>query len=163
MGLAVSFFKDLKPIQPSKNFRKMIGCECSLINLKDTKSTKLLKCWAHDEFNEHNDREGWHEAKFVGRLDTDYIGYGMFRRALCMKLFQKPIQYIWNKPDKYKDKPFYYLLNFADNEGTISGRAFQKLKEDFRSRDFIFEEQWMTALYAGWKEYMLNSDALQLH
>jgi hypothetical protein len=63
---------------------------------------------------------------------------------------------VWANPDLFMDKPFYEIINFADNEGTIGPEAARDLAEDFRNfhaqareipDSYFIElyETWMTA------------------
>ena len=92
-----------------------------------------------------------------------YGSYGQFRRELCEKVLKCTINHVWNNPYYYKGKPFYYLINFADNEGTISGKAFDKLKKDFENHDLTFDSDWMNEKYKLWKDSVLQAEAVTLH
>jgi hypothetical protein len=40
---------------------------------------------------------------------------------------------VWGNPDQYEGKPFYELVHFADNEGSIGPVTSAKLAHDFQS------------------------------
>lgn len=60
-----------------------------------------------------------------------YGGYGEWRRDLCKIMLNVDPQVVWDNPDSYRDEPFYELIRFADNEGTIGPKAAARLAEDF--------------------------------
>jgi hypothetical protein len=75
-----------------------------------------------------------------------YSGYGNFRSLLCYGMHGITISEFWEKSEAYKDKPFYELLNFADNEGTIGSEAAADLAVDFvENREQLVPhlEDWM--------------------
>jgi len=88
-----------------------------------------------------------------------YSGYGRFREALAELMGHTPSDY-WNDVDE--DEPFYELINFADNEGTIGPEAAADLLEDFRKHRDLFIEGWpdFTEVYDDWIiAFELASDA----
>lgn len=57
--------------------------------------------------------------------------------------------------------PFYFLLNFTDNEGIISGVTFKKLQEDFLAHpDQDLGEEWLNEQYELWKQFIVKSDCI---
>jgi len=52
------------------------------------------------------------------------------RHCASPRSTSKP-QAVWENPDRYVDAPFYELIHFADNEGTIGGEAAADLARDF--------------------------------
>lgn len=60
-----------------------------------------------------------------------YSGYGQFRRALSTAALGVEPEAVWADPDAYADLPFFELVNFADNEGTIGPEAAADLAGDF--------------------------------
>lgn len=161
MGLDVSFYTNLQWIEEQEIIEYCYENECGEF-YKKYENGEIVKLWAYKGFEEHNDKEGWYYSEYIDGFNAgSYGGYGMFRRELCDHFLKCVINHVWNNPYYYKDKPFYYLINFADNEGTISGKAFQKLKEDFRSHDFEHYDEWITKKYKQWKELVLQSDAVR--
>lgn len=60
-----------------------------------------------------------------------YSGYNWFRDHLSTMALGVDSGTVWANPDTYRDQPFFELINFADNEGTIGGEAARDLHEDF--------------------------------
>ena len=61
-----------------------------------------------------------------------YSGYGEWRRELAKAVLDVDVEDVWKDPDAYRDRPFFELLEFADNEGTIGPEAAADLLVDFR-------------------------------
>lgn len=59
-----------------------------------------------------------------------YSGYNQWRATLA-KFQGLTDKQIWQDPLGHLDTPFYELINFADNEGTIGPEAAADLYEDF--------------------------------
>lgn len=95
--------------------------------------------------------EGWSGA-FNFRAGS-YGGYNAFRAALSMAALNLDPQDVWQNGEKYQDAPFYELVSFADNEGTIGPDASADLYEDFVThRDQIFAT-WNDGFDANTAEY----------
>lgn len=60
-----------------------------------------------------------------------YSGYNRFREALCRAALGVEPDEVWNDPTAHANEPFFELINFADNEGTISRDACRDLLGDF--------------------------------
>lgn len=63
--------------------------------------------------------------------DFSYSGYGRWRADLCRTILGVEPEAIWGDVDAYRDRPFFELIHFADNEGTIGPAAAGRLAEDF--------------------------------
>ena len=125
-----------------------------------------IEGWAYNDFphalaGPYRIEQGKHGLT-VGRFDLtektethrfcagSYRGYNEWRREL---------QAAFN-PDTERDLPFYELIWFADNEGTILTGAARDLVTDFETqreqfRDFILdrhatESQWFLDRYEDW-------------
>lgn len=62
-----------------------------------------------------------------------YSGYNRWREQLCRAALGVSPEDIWHDIGSFQDKPFFELIHFADNEGTIGPEAAADLAEDFRS------------------------------
>jgi hypothetical protein len=62
-----------------------------------------------------------------------YSGYNNWRDRLSRTVMGVPAEEVWHNPDKYRDKPFYHIINFSDCEGIIAGNVAVESFEDFRS------------------------------
>lgn len=71
----------------------------------------------------------WSEA-FWFRAGS-YSGYTRFRDNLAKAALGVPAVEVFNAPGAYEDQPFFELINFADNEGTIGPEAAADLEKDF--------------------------------
>jgi hypothetical protein len=105
------------------------------------------------------------ESDEVSFRAGSYSGYNLWRDSLAQIALGIPANNIWADPDKYKDEPFFELINFADNEGTIGPIAARDLAMDFvTSRDdierkakehFTTDEgdvDWFMQKYDDWTE-----------
>jgi hypothetical protein len=60
-----------------------------------------------------------------------YGGYSDFRDLLCTTVLGVSPNEVWTNAEEYRYKPFYEIINFADNEGTIGPIACYDLSVDF--------------------------------
>lgn len=84
-----------------------------------------------------------------------YSGYNDFRYNLCVAALNVDPKEIWSDPEKYQDEPFFELINFADNEGTIGPDAARDLAYDFAvQRDEIYPQldDYSQEKYDLWQE-----------
>ncbi len=91
--------------------------------------------------------EGWYTAKDVVRgPSSPYSGYGYFREQIAMRVLGVEPQTVWNDEETYEGKPFYEIIEFADNEGAIGPVTCAKLAKDFREHreKFLDEDTWLT-------------------
>lgn len=72
--------------------------------------------------------------------DGSYFGYNVWREKLSLVAIGVVPMAVWNSPDKFYEKPFYYLINFSDCEGYIAGEPAKKLAKDFHEFRSIVEE-----------------------
>lgn len=71
-----------------------------------------------------------YDAAF-GFYAGSYFGYNAWREQLAIRFTLAHPKNIWARPDDFKDRPFYFLVNFSDCEGIIAGQATHKLAADF--------------------------------
>lgn len=64
-------------------------------------------------------------------MSASYGGYNRWREHLSEAALGVTPQEVWKDPDAYRDRPFFELINFADNEGTIGPEAAADLLADF--------------------------------
>lgn len=90
-----------------------------------------------------------------------YSGYGEWRDLLCQYVYEdKKGRELWElaktDPEKAQDVPFYELINFADNEGTIGSEAAKDLHLDFQGHLNIVRPKmeklatWHAQSYDSW-------------
>lgn len=84
-----------------------------------------------------------------------YSGYNHFREALSRAVYDVDPATVWANPDAYRDRPFFELINFADNEGTIGPEAAADLAADFDEwADTVHErldDDYYRAKYDEWR------------
>lgn len=88
-----------------------------------------------------------------------YSGYNEWRAWLSQQALGVTPAVVWNDPPAYVDRPFYELIDFADNEGTIGPEAAADLAADFRDqRAAVFgegedavTEDWLAEKYDLWQ------------
>ncbi|NUS02048.1 MAG: hypothetical protein HOV97_05735 [Nonomuraea sp.] len=92
------------------------------------------------------------ESETFGWRAGSYGGYNAFRRELAA-LLGHTVEDYWHGLVG-DDEPFYELINFADNEGTIGPEAAADLLADFRAhRDSYLErhaDEWSREGYDDW-------------
>jgi len=99
------------------------------------------------------------EAGAFGFRAGSYGGYNDFRERLSRYALGVPPQSVWSDPAAWRDRPFYELVNFADNEGTIGPAAAADLAADFATeRDRVRPKlahaasgDWYQAKYDAWQ------------
>lgn len=107
----------------------------------------------------------WYEGERVtGFRAGSYSGYNRFRADLCRAALGVEPEEVWREPEAWVDRPFYELINFADNEGTIGPEAAADLYADFRDQEGAVmasdavaaldgdDREWFAELYATWKD-----------
>ncbi len=67
----------------------------------------------------------------TARVDMSYGGHNRLRDLLATTFIGVPATDVWANPADYYDAPFYELVNFADNEGTIGPVAAAAFTADF--------------------------------
>ena len=98
-----------------------------------------------------------------------YSGYNAWRDWLSRIMLDVPAQAVWKNKDKYRDKPFFYLINFSDCEGIIVGEAAKRLAQDFANHQVRtkhaptpegwIEREWWIEKYNDWsKAFELAAD-----
>lgn len=91
--------------------------------------------------------EGWYTAVGVMRgPSSSYSGYGYFREQIAIRALGVEPEAVWSdEGGQYKGKPFYEIIDFADNEGAIGPVTCAKLAKDFREhREAFLDSEWLT-------------------
>lgn len=96
------------------------------------------------------------EAESLHWRAGSYLGYGVFRDRLA-ELGGYTLEEVWENIPAYRDKPFFELVHFADNEGTLGPVPIRNLLEDFTEfreqfRELVGEDSWMAEAYDEWIE-----------
>jgi len=60
-----------------------------------------------------------------------YSTFGEYRRFLCVGAIGVEPKLVWENPDAYRDRAFYELINFGDNEGWLGTKACVDLRDDY--------------------------------
>jgi hypothetical protein len=114
------------------------------------------------------EEEAWYmttdESDMVDFRAGSYGGYNKWRDHLATFGVGVPAAEIWANTDKYQDGPFFELINFADNEGSIGPDAARDLDIDFAvNRDDVEQKarahftddgdfDWFMQKYDDWAE-----------
>lgn len=97
------------------------------------------------------------DAPSWGFRAGSYSGYNEFRRRLTQAAYGVAIDpyFVWDNRDKFRDKPFFELIDFSDCEGCIGPEACTDLAKDFDDwpavRDFMKEQGW-EEVYDEWNK-----------
>lgn len=86
---------------------------------------------------------------------SSYSGHNRFREELARVFLGVTPGSIWDDPDIYADRPFFELIQFADNEGTIGPEAAADLATDFTEGRDRWEadprlQPWARETYVEW-------------
>jgi hypothetical protein len=84
-----------------------------------------------------------------------YSGYNVWREQLCEAALGVAPEEVWHNPELYRDRPFYYFINFADNEGQIGPRVSALLAAQFASERAAIEDA-LTEETLESREYFLS-------
>lgn len=82
-----------------------------------------------------------------------YSAYNYWRDWLAKAALYAPAAVVWENPEKFRDKPFYELINFSDCEGAFGPEACARLAKAFADnrerifKDFQTEDSWFMDLY----------------
>lgn len=153
MGLDISVFTNAVPVP----FQHEYGEQCW--------EAEHHRAFCYDGF-EHSlrglEKDRCYTADYAfGFRAGSYSGYGEWRDLLCQCVYEdKKGQELWDlaklDPEKAKDVPFYELINFADNEGTIGSEAASDLYHDFQDHLVIVRakmerlDPWYAQSYDTW-------------
>lgn len=84
-----------------------------------------------------------------------YSGYNAWRDALCRAANGVVASFVWSDVERWRDAPFFHLINFSDCEGTIGPAVCARLAEQFREqREFVrpkLEPGYWAELYDRWQ------------
>lgn len=86
-------------------------------------------------------------GKTWGFRAGSYGGYNAFREELSRLALGVEPEEVWQDPDRFRDRPFFELINFADNEGTIGSEAAADLHADFVAYMPMAVERWTDDSY----------------
>jgi hypothetical protein len=84
-------------------------------------------------------------------LSLSYTGYGAWRANLSWVALGVAPETVWRNLDDYRDRPFFEVIHFADNEGVIGPEAAADLLADFEAAmaDGL-RDRFAAALPNGW-------------
>jgi hypothetical protein len=85
-------------------------------------------------------------------MSTSYSGYNAWRRTLSLAVHHVEPEVIWHDPDRWADKPFVDLINFADNEGCIGHVSAGRLAAAFADEQHraAYEQQVRADIEPEW-------------
>jgi len=98
--------------------------------------------------------EGYYTIADGEYPDTDTIPYGSFNnlRREIAKMCGFDLDEFWEYPDK--NKPFYFLLWFADNEGAIDEDHCKIIYQDFKKYQDLAKYRLTEYHYMFYKQLM---------
>lgn len=79
-----------------------------------------------------------------------YSGYNAFRAELASRV-GLDVDEVWADPDAFADRPLFELVNFADNEGSISGAVAGDLLADLDEVDVADADGYFLERLADWR------------
>lgn len=150
-----------------RRYRKVWGWMAKLFNKFEGWPKGYMKLSNYPSFKGYG-VDGWVKIDKSKVVVVDTIGYGHYnhwRELLSLAVMACPASSYWNNPDIYKDKPFYYLINFVDNWGNLTEPALKKLRQDFTIEikplllklGLGFEmNNWFLEVYNQFKEMVLT-------
>ncbi len=88
-----------------------------------------------------------------------YSGYNQWRRWLSEQALGVAPDVVWDAADEYRDRPFFELIHFADNEGSIGPEAALDLLADFdlhvnlltTPEEPEWDRDWWRRKYEDWR------------
>ena len=172
MGLDITAYRGLKPIK--KRFKvlteeeyearidKLYKNNVRFFNMDCFKDRGLNK---EDGYFTYTDEFGFNAGS--------YGGYNRWRSMLSEIVLGVEADYVWKHTDQYNEKPFFYLIHFADNEGNIAGDIKKILQHDFETTDIgkllneynasqSVKEDFIER-YSKWKKAFTEYDVISFH
>jgi len=116
MGLDITVYQKIKKASEKKIKEDAYDFEAFVIS----------DCWKDRVKNLEYGQ--FYVGKSVGSHSTGYGSHRFFRDNLCDVV---GIPKTWTEIDGDKTKPFYELINFADNEGCLDWEVSENLYDDF--------------------------------
>lgn len=91
----------------------------------------------------------------TAHVGNSYGGHSQFRDRLSRVFLGVEPRVIWESPETYADRPFFELIHFADNEGTIGPDAAADLAADFAEGRTLWwskvdDDDWLLRKYDEW-------------
>jgi len=74
-------------------------------------------------------------AKVLGFRAGSYTGYNQWRDWLARTMLGVSAETVWRHPADFAERPFFELINFADNEGVLGPETCKRLAEAFAAHD----------------------------
>jgi hypothetical protein len=159
MGLDITVYTKVVPFDESKILRTHSG----EVDYDWTYDNEVHKVFCYDGFEQSLRPlvlDTWVQSvgDSWGFRAGSYSGYSHFRDHLAAVALGVQSHEVWSDPDLYRDKPFFELLNFADNEGTIGGEACKDLLADFEAFEvsafasfaLLPDSDWLLEKYDTW-------------
>lgn len=91
-----------------------------------------------------------------------YSGYNRWREQLSFMATGLNPRTIWNNEDRYRNVPFFELIDFSDCEGIIGPTVAAKLAADFaayQDKADRHSDEYFRQKYADWrKAFLLAAD-----
>lgn len=135
MGLDISYYSNAKLLQEGEYD---LETDSRLHEENPTRAVDYVR--PHDAFPGSCDmKPGFYAAAHEGGFRAgSYSGYNRFREVLCQSVVGVKPSIVWDNPKNFENAPFFWLINFSDCEGSISGKAARKLAKDFAEHREVF-------------------------
>ncbi len=148
---------------------RYIGLRCTDLTDCEFQGQVVATCFEGNEMwprNFQGLQEGCYQ-QLSGSLSYNfhagsYSGYNEWRSWLCETFLEIPPSYLWEHPEIFVGKPFYELINYADNEGDIGPIVSAKLFKDFivhADKISSYADDWRRQKYHDWmRAFELGAD-----
>lgn len=145
MGLDITVYSELKKVHGNRSDARVYLYNLPSFKARNTKFPK-----------------GHYSAEPIFSAHNFYGKYGQFRSLLAQLIGAKDQEEVWNNPETYSAKPFYELINFADNEGTIDYEVAERIAkafEEFEAKALSEFDEYNLGKYQDWqKAFRLAAD-----
>lgn len=98
-------------------------------------------------------------ARVSGETDGfragSYSGYSEWRNTLAQMALGVDAKHVWEYAPQYRERAFFWLINFSDCEGIIGGEKAAILARDFAAHQAAADahpDTWFRAKYALWRK-----------
>ena len=153
MGLDITAYKNVKLIGAAQSYEEYE-------ENYDWRETDYIETWVPNHFGDAYAGTipgSVYEAEdSFGFRAGSYSGYNYWRNWLSITFLGVSAQEVWDNAETYSNKPFWRLIEFADNEGVIGPIWSAKLAIDFANHQATVDalpcEQWLKDCYAYWRK-----------
>lgn len=153
MGLDITAYKNVKLIETLRAYEDYES-KYDWQDNYDFLSANVLSMWA-DRSSDLTPGGVYSYEDSMGFRAGSYSWYNYWRNELSKMMLNVEASDVWNNPDRYKEMPFYELINFSDCEGVLGTQVCRDLAEDFEtylSIAVMHTDEWFVDKYNNWLE-----------